>query len=91
MQSVTKVPESASFQVSPALDANGERMVWRVSAESRELGRFPSAEAALRAAMAYARDALRNGGATSATVTRIRPDGAPVQVTLTSFPGGDAR
>lgn len=91
VQAISKVPESASFQVSPALDASGERMVWRVAAESRELGRFPTAEAALRAAMAYARDALRKGEASSATVTRTRPDGTPVQVTLTAFPGGDSR
>lgn len=85
------MPESATFQVSAALDANGERMVWRVSADNRELGRFPSAEAALRAAMAYARDALRKGDASNATVLRTRPDGTPVQITLTSFPGNDAR
>jgi hypothetical protein len=77
----------ATFRVHAVRDPTGsaERMVWCVSHAGREMGRFPSAEPALRAAMAYARAALQKGELQVATVTRERGDGTDVVTHLAAF------
>lgn len=79
--------EAATFRVHAVRDptASSDRMVWCVSHQGREMGRFPGVEQALRAAMAYARAALRKGDVAVATVARDRGDGTDIVTHLVGF------
>ena len=76
-----------AFRVFTTRDSTGtaDRMVWCVARGDREMGRFATAEIALRAAMAYARAALQRGEAASAVVSRARPDGSHASIHLAPF------
>jgi len=78
----------AEFRVFATRDATGaaDRMVWCVARGDREMGRFATAEMALRAAMAYARFVLQKGESESAVVSRARPDGSQASIHLAPFP-----
>lgn len=79
--------EAATFRVHAVRDAaaSSDRLVWCVSHEGREMGRFPGVEQALRAAMAYARAALQKRDVAVATVARERGDGTDIVTHLVGF------
>jgi hypothetical protein len=85
--SATSAGDVATFRVHLVREPGNasERTVWCVSHAGREMGRFPGAEQALRAAMAYARTALHKGELQVATVTRERGDGTDIVTHVAAF------
>jgi hypothetical protein len=77
----------ATFRVHLSRDSTGfaERSIWCVTRDGREMGRFPTAESALRAAMAFARGVIQKGEAAEAAVVRARDDGTEIVIHLGAF------